>query len=142
MSEFATHPDAAMNIALEFHDSEVREIKAVDRGLQVSFSSAYVHHSTGRPGVDPGFGYAQALEMMLGEAVWTGQLHECLGALSHGRVSIEGIRMTSLLPLPYEHTGSVGVELVFANGATLSTSAQSLRVRFQGDPHFIESFAC
>ncbi|HSD37545.1 MAG TPA: hypothetical protein VLC92_08540 [Rhodocyclaceae bacterium] len=130
-----------MNVALEFHDSQVSKIDSLGRDLSVSFSSAYIHRSVGKPGVDSGSGYIGPVEMLLSEADWAGPLNECMGKLSDGRLSVAG-KPFALVPLPSEHTGRIALELVFANGAALTATAQSLVVRFSGEPHFVESFFC
>jgi hypothetical protein len=130
-----------MNVALEFHDSEVSAIQSRDESLSVAFSAAYVHHSEGVPGVDPGSGYVQALEMLLQQVSWSGSLGSCLGRLSDGHISVGGQRL-SLVPLPYESGESIKVELVFQNGETLNATAAQVHIGFTGEPRFVESFRC
>ena len=130
-----------MNVALEFHDSEVSASQSKDGGLSVAFSAAYVHHSEGVPGVDTGSGYVQALEMLLQQATWSGSLGSCLGRLSDGHISVGGQHLP-LVPLPYESRGPVKVELVFQNGESLTATAGRAIIRFVGEPRFVESFRC
>ena len=130
-----------MNLALEFHDSEVSAIQSRDETLSVVFSAAYVHHSKGVPGVDAGSGYVQALEMLMQQATWSGSLGSCLGRLSSGHISI-GSQRLSLIPLPYTSEGPVNVELVFQNGESLKATAARLHIGFAGEPRFVESFSC
>ena len=130
-----------MNAALEFHDSEVRAIQPKDGDLSIVFSAAYVHHSEGVPGVDAGSGYVQALEMFLQQAMWSGSLKSCFGKLSDGHVSA-GEQRLSLIPLPYESSAPVKVELVFQNGESLVATAARAVIRFIGEARFIESFRC
>jgi len=130
-----------MNTALEFHDSQVSKIDMLGSALSVAFSSAYVHRSVGKPGVDSGSGYVGPVEMLLSEASWAGPLDECIGKLSDGKLSVAG-EPFALVPLPSEHIDQISLELVFANGAMLTATATSLVVRFSGEPHFVESFFC
>jgi hypothetical protein len=130
-----------MNTALEFHDSQVSKIATRGGDLSATFSSAYIHRSVDKPGVNSGSGYVGPVEMLLSEAIWAGPLHECIGKLSDGKLSVAG-KPFALVPLPSEHIGPIALELVFANGAVLTATAQSLVVRFSGEPHFVESFFC
>ena len=130
-----------MNVALEFHDSEVRAVRSKDESLLIVFSAAYVHHSEGVPGVDAGSGYVQALEMLLQQATWSGSLGSCLGRLSDGHISVGGQRL-SLVPLPYESGEPIKVELVFQNGESLNATAARVHIGFTGEPRFVESFRC
>jgi hypothetical protein len=130
-----------MNVALEFHDSEVSAVQPQGEDLSISFSAAYVHRSEGAPGVDAGSGYAQALEILLQRATWSGELRACLGRLSGGHLCSDGQRLP-LVPLPYESAGPISVELVFQNGDSLTATAERAVIRFTGEPRFVESFKC
>ena len=130
-----------MNVALEYHDSEVRRVESTADSLTVFFSAAYVHRSTGRPAIDAGSGYAQSVEMLFSGAAWRGPLPECVGRLAAGQVVANGVAR-SLIDLPHASTGPVAAEFQFANGALLSVTASALVCRFIGEPRFIESFAC
>jgi hypothetical protein len=129
-----------MNIALEFPDSQVSSVEAVADKLQIAFSSAFAHRSGGEPS-DMASGYIRPVEMLLSGATWAGPLNDCVGKLSGGKLSVAG-ELLALVPLPSEHVGQVALELVFANGAALTATSQSLVVRFSGEPHFVESFFC
>lgn len=130
-----------MNVALEFHDSEVSTIQPKDGDLSILFSAAYVHRSEGAPGVDAGSGYTQALEIVLQRASWSGDLSACLGRLSGGCLCSGGQRLP-LVPLPFQSDSPVSIELVFQNGESLASTAESVVVRFKGEPRFVESFKC
>lgn len=129
------------NTSLEFHDSEVRSVELREGSLIVMFSAAYVHRSTGRPGVDSGSGYVQSVEMEFLGAAWEGSIAECVGRLSSGKVISGGIAR-SLIELPFASGGPVSAELQFANGSLLSVKAQKLVCRVAGEANFVEVFRC
>jgi len=129
------------NIALEFHDSEVLAVEPRQGSLIVMFSAAYVHRSTGRPGIDSGSGYVQSVEMQFLDATWEGSVTECVGRLSSGSVISNGL-VLSLIELPFASNGPVSAELQFANGSLLSVKARELICRFAGEPNFVEVFRC
>jgi hypothetical protein len=136
-----SEPELA-NSALEFHDSEVSSIEAVVGGIQVYFAAAHVHRSNGTPGVNAGKGYAQAVELRLGEAAtFTCNLHECVGRLSDGELRI-GDSLVNLIPLPFEGTGMVTLNLQFSSGTVFSAQGTSVNVSQTGSSRFVENFAC
>ena len=130
-----------MNAALEFHDSEVSKVEANAGSVRVLFSAAYVHRSEGIPGVDNGEGYVQTVELQIAGAIWKGSIDDCVGNISDGDLFVAGMPVR-LVPLPFEATDEVRLELQFTNGSTLSTSGSSVHVRQTGEARFIERFAC
>jgi hypothetical protein len=130
-----------MNTGLEFHDSEVSLVEANVDSVRVLFSAAYVHRSEGTPGVDDGDGYVQAVELYIANATWKGTPEECVGKISHGDLFISGAPLR-LVPLPFEATDTVRLDLQFTNGATLSASGTPVRLRQLGEAQFVERFTC
>jgi len=128
-----------MNEALEFHDSQVGSVEYRNAALLVAFSSAYIHRSTGRAGIDSGEGYVQPAQLLFGEASAKGDLSVCNGRLSHGSVHVEGSAL-SLIPVPYSTNGSIKAELVFENGEVLAIAAKSLQCSSSGEPRFVEPY--
>jgi hypothetical protein len=130
------------NAALEFHDSEVSSIKAVAGGVHVCFAAACVHYSNGTPGVDAGKGFARAVKLHLHEvAAWSGNLNECVGNLSDGKLKVDD-RWVNLVPLPFEEAGMVTLYLQFSSGTVFSAKGTSVNVSPTGPSRFVENFAC
>ena len=127
-----------MNAALEFHDSEVERITFVDGLLSVLFSEAYIHQSEGEPGVDPGNGYLQAIDLVFTEAKILGSI-ESYGDLSDGSVVMDGINF-QLIPVPFKATGSISAQLVFKDGSVISLSARSIACQPIGPAKWLESY--
>lgn len=130
-----------MNTGLEFHDSEVSLVEANAGSVRVLFSAAYVHRSEGIPGVDDGDGYVQAVELYIANATWEGTPDECVGKISDGDLFISGAPLR-LVPLPFDVTDTVRLDLQFTNGATLSASGTSASLRQLGEAQFVERFTC
>lgn len=128
-----------MNSALELHDSDVSVVHGVGGTLRVLFSSAYVHRSDGRPGIDPGAGYVQLAEIVFSGASWRGLSPECAGPLSDGVLTVSG-EARSLIPLPYSAIGETKAEFIFASGAALSVSANAVNCSCSGEPRFVERY--
>ncbi|MBB5193243.1 hypothetical protein HNQ50_003997 [Silvimonas terrae] len=129
------------NAALEFHDSEVRDVEASTNTVTVNFAAAYVHRSEGRPAIDAGSGYMQSVQLVFADAQYSGPINECIGLLSDGLLKINGETSTTM-PIPLSVSGSIYLEMGFANGSHILIAAQSLICRASGEAKFIESFDC
>ena len=112
-----------MNTSLEFHDSEVGSVEAVGEDLLVRFSDAFVHESSGDPGIDIGATSLRSLELKFSEASWSGASLPIAGILSNGHVRL-GECHYALLPLPFEAEGAVKAKFVFVSGEVLSVTAR------------------
>jgi hypothetical protein len=129
-----------MNTALEFHDSQVQSIDADSGGgVSLHFSGAYIHNSVGRPGLDSGTGHVQGAMVSFSEASVQGSLAECVGTLSDGCISVNGLSLT-LLPVPYSFLGPVAAEFTFQNGASIKIHANAVKSSVFGPSNFVENF--
>jgi hypothetical protein len=77
------------NAAVEIHDSTLERIEHEGDDIVAVFS-AYVHRSAGRPGIDAGSGWSQALHLRFGEdsrvAMWKRFRWSCSMAILSCRV--------------------------------------------------------
>ena len=128
-----------MNSALEFHDSTIASAQVGDGALIVFFSAAYVHSSTGRPGVDSGEGFSQAVELRFNRAVFNGDPSRFHGKLSGGYLVALGDRH-ELVPVPFNYSGRVEAELAFIGGAVLRLESDGVTCVALGEATFVEQF--
>lgn len=129
-----------MNSALEFHDSEVEEIRMLGDSLYVTFRAAYVHRSEGRPGVDAGSGYLQAAEMIFSQAQYSETAGPCAGAVSDGVVSAEGAEFVNVIPLPFSLAGQVSARIAFVSGGALIVTGSSVSCVATGPARHVEAY--
>jgi hypothetical protein len=129
-----------MNSALELHDSIIHQVTVFEDQLHLEFSSAYIHNSTGRPGIDAGLGYVQEAKITFTRAIFSGLSTDFSGSLFDGfiRVNLEEF---SLIPMTLNASGRIYAEFVFSSGATLKVTAKSVTCSGLGEPKYIESFA-
>ena len=120
----------------EFHDSEVSEVRAEGPDVLLRFSAAFVQQAS-----DGAVGHVRSLEMRLAGAEVEGPLHEGLGRLVEGELFTGGSRIRPV-PLPFAAEGPARVSLRFNNGTQLLVRAAAVTLRFDGDPRFMESYAC
>ncbi len=128
----------AQHRAVALHDSKVLAVIREGRGLRIRLA-AYVHVSVGLPGIDAGTGWAQELDLVLGEASLTAAPAEGTLWISEGQVAIDGTPLR-LLPLELRRAGRVRMELAGAEGR-LFAEAASISIATRGDPEFVEKFA-
>jgi hypothetical protein len=128
-----------MNSAIELHDSEVQSVEIADGVVRVFFSSAYVHCSTGKPGVDAGEGFSQSVEVVFSNAKCSGESAGFAGTVADGSVHVDAACI-GLLPLPCLIKGNISANFVLASGAELSITAGSLQCVPTGGRTFIEAY--
>jgi hypothetical protein len=128
-----------MNSAIEFHDSDVQSVTLDRQTLLVQFSPAYIHRSSGTPGIDAGEGHAQDAQLIFGNVDISTIPLGCSGRLSDGRVEIDE-QTFSLIPLPSSFDGAVRAEFTFSNGVSLTFRARSVAFRSVGESRLIDHF--
>lgn len=128
-----------MNEALELHDSTAESVHREGGVLCDALRPAYVHRSSGRPGVDSGEGYAQALDLLFSEA--RVEVHgTCFGVLSSGSVSCNSRTSDNLLSLPLNDAGNIQASFEFASGGVLKVWALACASSVKGEAHFVEKY--
>ena len=128
-------------LKLAWADSEVRGVEAQGDGLRIDFSAAQAWPVHDGQVLRSEAGYARAVALLFVGARWDGDLADCIGRLSEGRLQIDG-RWQSQLALPSAVDGPVQAELRFGNGTPLVVTAQGLRCDWIAGPDFAESYAC
>jgi len=128
-----------MNEALEFHDSRAEAVQREAGVLRISLKPAYVHRSSGRPGLDPGKGYAQAIDLLFSEARVDIQ-GACIGELSSGSISCNGDTTDNVVPLPLNCAGNVEATFEFTSGGVLRILALACASSVQGEARFVEDY--
>jgi hypothetical protein len=129
-----------MNEALEFHDSVVGHVVASMDAVVIHFAKAYIHRSSGEPGVSPGEGFTQAAELAFDGATWSGSLEQAHGAISDAHVTYSG-REYHMLLVPFSTSGQIAATIVFASGASLKITAKSAKLSLHGKARFVERYA-
>ena len=93
-----TGKEPVLNSKIELHDSMAEKFSQENGRITLTFSEAYVHKSKGRPGVDPGTGWWQPLEMRFEDASYFGTLPEFPEEISTGILTINGQSYDNMLP--------------------------------------------
>ena len=123
------------NRAIEFHDSTLDSVRQQGDDITLRFSAAYLHESSGKPGVDAGSSWVQeALLHVRGGSV-TGEIRELPCDLSNGNLRL-GVNPLKWCPVPLDYAGQVKIS-VEQDGAMLITGTR-VRLELIGTPRYVE----
>ena len=124
-----------MRFALEFHDSEVRDVTLEDGVARVRFAAASVRAPDGARGWLPG------VVLALSEATQAGDAPHAFGRLAEGRLRHDD-RDIPRLALPGTLSGRLELTLRFANGTLLTLRGRTLAPSLPDDALFKEDLSC
>ena len=125
-----------MRFALEFHDSEVRDVTLEDGVARVRFAAASVRTVDGARGWLPG------VVLALSEATVAGDdTPLAFGRLAEGRLRHDD-RDIPRPALPDTLAGHLELTLRFANGTLSTLRGGSLALRVTDDAAFKEDLSC
>ena len=126
-----------MRFALEFHDSEVRDVTLEDGVARVRFAAASVRAADGARGWLPG------VVLALSEATQAGDAPHAFGRLAEGRLRNDD-RDIPRPDLPGTLAGRLELALHFANGTLLTLRGGTLALSLPDDALslFKEDLSC
>ena len=128
------------NAAVEIHDSELDCIESHSDAL-VAVLSAYVHRSSGRPGIDAGTGWSQTVHLRFRRGRASGNVDMIPMELLDGHLEVSGERFENVIPMPFNHVGSAKLELHGWNGMRIVIEGDSLETTFIGQARYVEQFS-
>jgi hypothetical protein len=126
-----------MNAAIELHDSTVAEIIKQDGTVTVEFRPAYLHQSEGRPGIDPGTGWVQDVQLIFSEASVDGNLPDLPCDVMDGEFVLSQKRQY-LISVPLEAMGFVELQLIFDSILAVTIKGKSVHLKLSGKPKYVE----
>lgn len=129
-----------MNSLVEIHDSTLAAITFVDRDLVLRLAPAYLHRSSGQPGVDHGSGWLQDLDLVISEAVAGSLPLELPSDLWNGSISIDGTRWDNIIPLPLIALDAVSFTAVTNHGERLVVRGAGASIVIRGDMRYVEEY--
>ena len=124
-----------MSFALEFPDSEVRDVVADAAGVRVRFSAASVRNAQG------GHGWLTAVVLTLADATLAGDATHAFGKIAEGRLRHDGTALPRLA-LPATLAGELELSLRLTNGTSLAVRATALAAAAAPDAVFTEDLSC
>ena len=131
-----------MNSKIELHDSAIEKFLQEDASITLTFSGAYVHKSEGEPGVAPGTGWWQPLEMRFEGASYSGTLPDLPEEINTGTLAINGQFYDNMLPIDLEAHGEIEFYLLFwMNGKyEFTITAERVVLTLLGEAEYVEEF--
>jgi hypothetical protein len=129
-----------VNDGIELHDSDLAAITCSGEELVVSLSPAYIHRTTGSPGVDPGTGWLQPATLTFRAASLISSPALLPATISDGFLRIGSEQHSNVIPAGGAFTGLVELSLVLTTGEALIIHGQSIRIQLHGEPSFVENF--
>lgn len=131
---------APIKNAIEIHDSTLAGISRVGPDLVLRLVPAYVHQSGGRPGIDPGSGGLQDIDLIISEAVLESSPSEFPVNLHGGSIFIGEVRWDNSLPLPLAVSDAVSLTAVTCRGELLAVRCTGASAVTCGELRYIEEF--
>ena len=129
-----------MNSAIELHDSRIGRIRVVDGEALIEFAPAYLHKSEGRPGMDPGTGWVQAVRLTLSRALIRGPLPDLPDEISDGGLRVDSTSLENVIPIPLQARGDIELRLLFVSGHEVIFTADSIALELTGEANYVEEF--
>jgi len=123
------------NFAIEFHDSKLLEMVCCSPGVLLALD-AYVHSSTGTPGVDSGIGLIWRAELRLSDARTNGSVSEN-ARIMDGTVHTPQRAYENMIGAPLKVSGPVRIELS-GHGWSLDIEGTELEIDLVGEGRFVE----
>jgi hypothetical protein len=128
------------NTAVEFHDSRLERIDIQDDTV-IAVVAAYVHRSSGMPGLDSGTGWSQSLQLRFRRGRVTGSVDMLPMEILGGHLESSGEHFENLLPLPLARVGSTRLELHGWNDLEIDIEGDSVEAVLVGEARYIEDVA-
>jgi len=131
--------DDNANAAVEIHDSTLECITS-DGDALVAVLGAYVHRSSGRPGIDAGTGWSQTVHLRFLRGRASGDEGMVPMGLLDGHLDVSGERFNNMFPMPFNRIGPTRIELQGWNGIRIVIEGEGVMAAFVGEARYIEKF--
>jgi hypothetical protein len=125
---------------IELHDSELAAVSQIGTSAVLSFAPAYVHESSGKPGVDAGFGWYQPATFTITRAS-IGSPVQMPVTIAEGSLRIGDTLHQNIVPAAGTFEGSIELSLVLSTEETLTVRGDTLHIELTGEPSVAEDFS-
>lgn len=132
--------DSNHNSAIEIYDSTLTSLVQEGQRVIVELQPAYIHRSTGTPGVDPGGGWAQDVILVVENGTIEGGAPELPCDLWEGSLQVGNQTIENIIPLPLDYRGEVQLLLVTQTENRVIVRGSAISATPVGEPKFIEEF--
>jgi hypothetical protein len=126
------------NEAFEFHDSVLMRIDRAGDEIHFLFD-AYVHRSSGDPGVDPGTGWTVDVELILSGAESRSIVPNLPASIWDGALRIDESEFSNVVVLPLEVSGNIALRIELMSGEIVEATATRAKLVVVGPYTFVEN---
>jgi hypothetical protein len=110
------------NEAIEFHDCVLKRIDRAGDEIHFLFE-AYVHRSSGEPGVDPGTGWTVDVELILSAAESRSIAANLPGSVSQGSLCLDDSKVSNIITLPLQVSAGIALRIELMSGEIVEATA-------------------
>jgi hypothetical protein len=126
--------------AIEFHDSVLMRIDRAGDELHLLFD-AYVHRSSGEPGVDPGTGWTVDVELILSGAESRSIVPKLPASIWDGSLRIDESEFSNVVPLPFQAMANIALRIELMSGEIVEATATRAQLLVAGPYTFVENLS-
>jgi hypothetical protein len=126
------------NEAIEFHDSVLMRIDHAGDEIRLLFQPAYVHRSSGDPGVDAGTGWTVDVELTLFGAQSRSIVPNLPGGVWQGDLRIDKMELGNVMALPLDASGNIALRIELMSGEVVEVSGNRVQLLIVSGYTFVE----
>jgi len=131
----------SLNAAIELHDSVVQSIFRNQLYLLVALRPAWIHKTTGTPGVDAGSCFVQDVILEFGTAETAGEIGDLPADMLDGELRIEDMVFSNMITLPCEFVGATSFSIHLSpDYRAISITGHGIKAKLEGEPRYIQEF--
>ena len=137
------HFDVAhkLNSDIELHDSVVADVSRSDVTVEIALRPAYVHQSSGQPGIDDGIVLVQDLVVAVENGSVVGDIGDLPADIWDGDLKVGSQVFDNSIPLPCDMAGPVALTLFLSpDNRRLVISGKRVTVTLLGESSYVEEF--
>jgi hypothetical protein len=127
-----------MNEAIEFHDSVLARIERSGDEIRLLFRLAYVHRSSGEPGLHAGTGWTVDVELILFSAHGPSIAPNLPYDVWDGDLRVDDSAFSNVVPLPLELSGNVSLRIELNSGQVVEATGTRAQLLVVGPYTFVE----
>lgn len=130
----------SVNESIELHDSELATVYFSDGTAVVTLSSAYVHQSSGVPGVDSGLGWYQCATLKFAGAPPVPVPANLPVGISDGFLRIGDRMHDHLIPACGKFEDAIEFSILISTQETLTIRGSGITIELHGEPSGLERY--
>jgi hypothetical protein len=130
-----------VNVAIEMHDSECLAVDLNEAGHGSVLLLAFVHRTSGEPGISPGEGGVQRVRITMEGMVVEGNVGELPAYVYEGSLMVGDCLQNNMVPFPVEYSTSVCLKMMLSDDArVVAVSGKAAAIRSEGEFEHVEDF--